>query len=148
MDTGSKMLLRLVGADSNSETNQKHAEAIIRAIGGLPLVLRQIISFIRSSRISLFEFVEEYVEDLLELSIRTKVADDYHHNLNTVWQPSIARLSTDPNSLLSLLSYFQPDKINQSILIRGSTAVSDSTFDFLRDKWRSIDLLNHYLHIF
>lgn len=137
-----------MGADSNSKTNQKHAEVIVQAVGGLPLVLRQIISFIRKSRTSLFEFVEEYVEDLLELSMRTEIADDYQHNLNTVWQSSIARLSTDPHSLLHLLCYFQPDTINQSILIRGLKATSDNTFKFMRDKWRLIALPKNHNLIF
>ena len=133
---GSEVLLRSVGADQNSERNQEHAEAIIRAIGGLPLALSQISSVIRNSRVSLFEFLEEYKEDLLELSAHTKNADDYPHTLNTVWLTSTACLSSDSTSLLCLLSYFQPDAINESILVTGSIAVRNDTFLFLRNKWR------------
>ena len=133
---GSEVLLQSIGADSDSKANQENAEAIIRAIGGLPLALSQIISFIRNSRASLFEFLEEYKDDLLELSSHTKNADGYQHTLDTVWHMSISRLSSDPRSLLNLLPYFHPDAIDQDILVQGSSAVSDDAFNFLRSKWR------------
>ena len=134
--SGSEVLLKSVGVDSDSKANQEHAEAIIRAIGGLPLALSQISSFIKNTRLSLFEFLQEYKDDLLELSSRTKNADGYQHTLNTVWQMSIVRLSSDARSLLYLLPYFHPDAINKSILIQGSSAIPDDAFKFLQSKWR------------
>ena len=137
--TGIKVLLNILEIDTDNALAQESAKSIIEAVGGLPLALNQIGSFIKNSGIPIDEFLEEFRDDLLEISEREKNADCYKYTINSVWHRSMARISYNARSLLDLLAYFQPDAINVKVLVQGSSATSFDVLTFLQNKWRKVN---------
>ena len=134
-NSGSEMLLKDVGVDPDIEANQKHAKDIVRAVGGFTLAICQIASFLRYGG-ALSSFLKQYQEDLLELDKHTTPMYEYQHTLNTVWNPSIARLSKNAQRFLQFLAYFHPDSIHESIYLHSSLENPDDTVYFLQDVQR------------
>ena len=140
--TGTSVLLKTIEADANNPTAQKSAESIIKAMGGLPVALNQIGSFIKNSA-TLFKVpLEFFRDDFLNLSDAERNADPYEQTVDGVWHRSMTSLSVNARSLLNLLTYFQPDAIDMKILIQGSLSVSHDDFFFLQDKRRKVESLN------
>jgi hypothetical protein len=132
--TGSEVLLHLIGADAESPANKAKAQEITQILGGLPLALNQIGGFITQRRLPLQDFLPLYERNAAKIDSRKTSISGYEHTLSTVWEMSIAKLSGDPCTVLSLLPFFQPDAISETVLIEGSKLVDDANFLFLQDE--------------
>ncbi|KAH7304982.1 P-loop containing nucleoside triphosphate hydrolase protein [Stachybotrys elegans] len=132
---GSQMLLRQVGLHPEEAAHQEHATSITQAFGGLPLALSQIGGFIAQRRIPLKGFLQLYEKNAAKIDARKTVKDDYEHTLSTVWDVSFAKLPEESTSLLNLMVFFDPDSIDEEILLQGSQSDPevDSDFEFLTD---------------
>lgn len=133
-DTGSDVLLHLVGLDTKLPSNQEKAREITRALGGLPLALNQIGGFILQRKCPLQDFLPLYERNSARIDSRKTGFSDYDHTLSTVWEMSFSKLSEDPRELLNLLVFFQPDAIHELVLSEGSRVLDNKKFEFLHDE--------------
>lgn len=131
---GSEVLLRLVGLDAKIASNQEKAIEITRALGGLPLALNQIGGFIQQRRLPLQDFLPLYERNSAKIDARKTGISGYEHTLSTVWGMSFSRLSEDAQSLLGILSYMQPDAIDEEVLRKGQELLEYPRFKFLGDE--------------
>jgi hypothetical protein len=133
-NTGSEVLLNLVGLDPTSSTNQEKAKEITTTLGGLPLALNQIGGFIVQRKLPLQDFLPLYQRNSAKIDARKTDISGYDHTLSTVWEMSMSKLSGDSKILLSLLPYLQPDAIDEAVFLQGSTLVDEVNFSFLNDE--------------
>ncbi|KAF2270743.1 hypothetical protein CC78DRAFT_564062 [Lojkania enalia] len=131
---GSEVLLNLVGLDSASAQNREKAIAITKALGGLPLALTQIGGFIVQRRLPLQNFLPLYERNAAKIDARKAGISDYEHTLSTVWEMSMKRLEGNAYTLFSMLPYFQPDGIDEMLLVQGSSGVDHPAYEFLQDE--------------
>ena len=110
------------------------ANAITQTLGGLPLALSQIGGFITQRRLPLQDFLPLYERNSAKIDSRKTGISGYEHTLSTVWEMSISKLSGDSYMLLNLLPFFQPDAIDELVLIEGSKLLEDTEFGFLKDE--------------
>lgn len=133
--TGSNVLLRLIGLDTESPSNQERAREISQALGGLPLALAQIESFITQRKYPLKDFLALYERNAAKIDSRKSGLSEYEHALSTVWDMSFDKLSGDSRTLLNLLAFFAPDAISEGILVEGSELPDlGEEFEFLSDE--------------
>jgi hypothetical protein len=59
-DTGACMLLKLLDLDHELASNQENATSITRTLGGLPLAINQIGSFVSQRKLPLIDFIPLY----------------------------------------------------------------------------------------
>lgn len=137
-DEGTKLLLRAIDVEDGSPLDAKHALAISRTFGGLPLALAQVAGFITQRRLALKDFLPLYERYSSRVDSRKNPGSDYEHTLSTVWDMSFQKL-TETNSacLLNILSFFEPDGISEDILINGSKDL-DEEFLFLSDEFEYV----------
>ncbi|KAF2678546.1 TPR-like protein [Lentithecium fluviatile CBS 122367] len=131
---GSEMLLSLVNLDSNQVANRDSAAAITKTLGGLPLALTQIGGFIVQRKMPLQNFLPLYERNASKIDARKAGISDYEHTLSTVWEMSMKKLEGDASTLFNILPYFQPDGIDELVLLRGSITISDPAYEFLHDE--------------
>jgi len=131
---GSEVLLNLVGLDPTSAPNRETAVAITKTLGGLPLALTQIGGFIVGRKLPLQNFLPLYECNASKIDARKAGISDYEHSLSTVWEMSMKKLEGDAHTLFNMLPYFQPDGIDELVLIQGSSSLDDPTYEFLHDE--------------
>ena len=138
---GSNILLKLTHLDSQSQSNQDVGKLIAHTLGGLPLALSQIGGFINQRKIPLKDFLPLYQRNASKIHAKKTGIIDYEHSLSTVWEMSLSRLHGATLLLQSLLTFLDPDKIHEIVLMEGSKNIvsSKSDFEFLGDE---IDLLD------
>ena len=130
---GSEVLLNLVGHDHASTSNREKAVEITKALGGLPLALNQIGGFIVQRRLPLRDFLPLYERNASKIDARKTGINDYEHTLSTVWEMSMKSLEGDAHTLFSMLPYFQPDRIDEKVLLQGSSSLHEPAYAFLQD---------------
>jgi len=66
---------------------------------------------------------------------------DYEHSLGTLWEMSLNKLPESSRRLLELLSFMDPDKIDEEVLREGTKTSSQrrSDLDFLSDEMDILD---------
>ena len=132
--SGSQVLLNIVGLDPNSSTNQENAISITKALGGLPLAINQISGFIVQRKLKLQDFLPLYERNSAKIDARKTGISGYEHTLSTVWEMSISKLTGNSRTLLSILPYFQPDGIDETVLLQGANLLDNPDFEFLQDE--------------
>jgi hypothetical protein len=130
---GSEVLLNLVGLDHTSTSNRENAIEITEALGGLPLALTQIGGFIVQRKLPLRDFLPLYERNASKIDARKTSISDYEHTLSTVWEMSMKKLEGNAQTLFNILPYFQPDGIDETILIQGSSSLQLPAYEFLHD---------------
>ncbi|KAG9248058.1 hypothetical protein BJ878DRAFT_532187 [Calycina marina] len=133
-DTGSEMLLNLVGLDANVASNQEKAKAITNTLGGLPLALSQIGGFISQRKLPLQDFIPIYERNAAKIDSKRTGITDYDHTLSTVWEISLTKLSGDSLKLLNMLAFFEPDSISEVVFTESAKVLRDRDFEFLTDE--------------
>lgn len=59
---------------------------------------------------------------------------NYSHTLATVWEMALSKLSGDAKVLHMILSFLNPDYIQESLLRDGALQVNDSALEFIKDE--------------
>ncbi len=132
-EDGSEMLLKAVGIDQASPSDQEDALAISKALGGLPLALAQIGGFITQRKLHLRDFLPLYERNTAKIDARKPSGGDYEHTLGTVWNVSFEKLSDHSIRLLTVLSLLDPDSVAEEVILQGSRGL-DGPFSFLSDE--------------
>jgi hypothetical protein len=132
---GSATFLQLLGQSSPSQTNIDLAREITHKLGGLPLALRQISGFVIKQRLSLKDFLPLYERNASKIHTKKTGPSDYQHTLSTVWSLALGQLTGNASALQKLLTFFDPDRIDEEILTKNKfTAAESDEFDFLQDE--------------
>lgn len=101
------------------------AESIVQEVGGLPLAIRQIGSYIAATNLEPSEFLQRYQWDRATASSVDEWDDSiplsYVHTLATVWKFAFDRLSEEAISALSMLSFLDLGSIPQELFDHGIT---------------------------
>jgi NB-ARC domain len=133
-EIGCRMLLNLLELDPESTSNQEDARAIANILGGLPLAINQMGSFVSQRKLPLQDFLPLYERNAAKIDARKSRLTQYEHTLSTVWEISLTRLSGDSYHLQKLLAFFDPDSVDEAMLIEGSQSIDDDAFGFLNDE--------------
>lgn len=134
--TGAAAFLELIGQTNPSQANIGLAREITQKLGGLPLALRQISGFFVKKKMSLKDFLSLYNRNAGAINAGGTRLSDYQHTLSTVWRMAFRQLTGDASFLQKLLTFFDPDRVDELILTndKGTKARSDE-FDFLYHEW-------------
>lgn len=80
------------------------------------------------------DFLPLYERNAAKIDSRKTGVSDYSHTLSTVWEIALANLTGREFHLQTLLAFFEPDAVHESILVEGSKLVDDADFEFLSDE--------------
>jgi tetratricopeptide (TPR) repeat protein/DNA-binding CsgD family transcriptional regulator len=133
-DEGALLLLRrakLLAPDAPFDTAspvaRTQAEAIVRALDGLPLALDQAGAYIEEVACSLAEYLELYQQRWMDLLNRqSTVPSDYPHTVVGTWSLAFEQVDqANPAAadLLRLCAFLDPDIIPEAIFIDGASAL-------------------------
>ncbi|KAI7459755.1 hypothetical protein KC357_g9118 [Hortaea werneckii] len=131
---GTEAILNLLGKASASDTERSFARGINEALGGLPLAITQISGFIAQQKLSMSVFVPLYERNAARINRRSVSGHQDEHILSTVWAIAIQTMASEPRHFQSLLAFFDPDKIQESILIEGIPYLQTDRLNFILDE--------------
>ena len=114
----------------NNEEPDDVARQISHTLGGLPLAIVQMASVIRRQQLDLTEFLELYQDCTEHPDFHGKRFDSgirtYPHSISTVW--AFERLNSEARAFLELMSFLDPDCIQEDILAEAPTEMSVEHF--------------------
>ena len=119
------------------------AESIVEELGGLPLAIRQIGSYILATSLEPADLLQRYQLDR-ETASAIEEWDEglplsYRHTLANVWKFAFDRLSEAAILLLDILSFLDPDAIPQELFdedesMQGLPSILDSRVKYVKPK--------------
>jgi len=118
-NTGAATIIRMLGSRYNDEENLAKAKEISQVLGGLPLTLNQIATYIQQQRIGLEEFLLLYTKHYTRIYKKKPADFDYEHTIATIWKISLGKLSDNPSTLLRLAAFLGPGQIDEILLLKG-----------------------------
>ncbi|CAG8899390.1 unnamed protein product [Penicillium egyptiacum] len=112
---------------TSSELEVDTARQISDALGGIPLAISQIAGIIRGQDLTLSGFLDLYADheesaSFYETKFNTN-SGTYGHSLSTVW--AFGKLKPQPQRLLELISFLDPDGIGEDLLEASVELFSD-----------------------
>ncbi|KAI6840937.1 hypothetical protein KC340_g1632 [Hortaea werneckii] len=131
---GMEAILNLLGKASASDVERSSARDITEALGGLPLAITQISGFIVQQKLSMSGFLPLYERNAAKINRRNVAGHQDEHILSTVWAIAIQTMTSEPRHIQSLLAFFDPDKIPESILIEGIPYLRTDHLNFVLDE--------------
>jgi len=132
---GPDALYALTGFGGDDDEDIASAEEICRLLGGLPLAIIQVSEFIRDRASSYTEFLALYQRSSAKILARGEVPLEYNHTLSTVWELSLHNLPHDASTLQKLVAFFDPDAVEERLLMNADAGLSDEMLKFLRDEF-------------
>ncbi|KAF2267608.1 TPR-like protein [Lojkania enalia] len=145
VDVAVSILCELTGFEPINAEDADAAKEICRLIGGLPLAMTHMSSFIQYRGYSYLEFLAMYKEHSERIFKKDQAQVDYEHTLNTVWDLSLESLSPNARSLLNLLSFFDPDLIPEGLLIETRADILEPRLKFLKDEFEFGDAVSELM---
>jgi hypothetical protein len=129
-DEGAEFIMSLLDDGGPfMEEDMEVAQTISKTFGGLPLALRQAVSFMRSKRCPLAQFTTIYQRNFNEVDgFRIP---GYDKTVVDVWAMSLSTLSNHSRILLDIVALFDPDSIPVDIF--HASAVEHHYGDFMHD---------------
>ncbi|KAI0441439.1 tetratricopeptide repeat domain-containing protein [Xylaria telfairii] len=107
-----------ISNESENDTAQKIADAL----GGVPLAISQMAGIIRRQDLTLSEFWELYTDHEEHASLYSTKFDTnlitYRYSLSTVW--AFEKLKPQARQLLELISFLDPDAVEEDLLVVAS----------------------------
>lgn len=125
VQAGTEAFLHMLGSGYEGDKNAELAREITEAVGGLPLALNQVSTYIRSQRTALEEFVPLYKRRQRKIHEKRPEGFDSALTVATVWNIALQKLSGDSATLQKLLAFFEPDGIDEALLQRGAEKMQD-----------------------
>lgn len=97
---------------------REFALEIVKKLGGLPLAINHMASYIDTQTISLSEFMTRYESHESDVIQQTPPGANfaYEKTLATAWTLSMSALNTDAANLLGILALLDPDEIPLEII--------------------------------
>ena len=131
---GMEAILNLLGKTSASDVERSLARDITEVLGGLPLAITQISGFIAQQKLSMSGFVPLYERNAAKINRRSVAGHQDEHILSTVWEIAIQTMASEPCHIQSLLAFFDPDKIHESVLMEGIPHLQTDRLNFVLDE--------------
>ena len=115
--------LQSVSQREYEENSLETCTKIADVLGGLPLAITQMGGIIRRRHMSLEEFLAYYEENARKLHQMPVPGQrqSYKQTVSSVWM--LEALSTSATALLRVLSFLDPDRIQERILLRDTNGV-------------------------
>ena len=129
------ILYELAGIQPADHKDALAAEEICQDIGGHPLAIIHMSSFLQNRGYSYEEFLAFYHKYAQKVFVKDQPRVDYDRSLSTVWNSSLQMLSSNARNLLNLLSFFDPDSISESLLVETKAEIVESQLSFLADEF-------------
>jgi hypothetical protein len=125
------------------------AESVVKKIDYLPLGICQASNLIRNDSLSFVDFLEAYGNrELIEDSEEVRLVNHgstYKYSLRTVWNMNFDQLSPNPQCLMKLISFLDPDRI-QLRLIDGAQKATDASLSFIDTPYKRKKSQSALLH--
>lgn len=118
---GSSLLLQQLGEKEDSKEKEL-AHDISTMVGGLPVWLHQVGGYIKLSRCTLAEFVQNYQSNVLG-GKNLGANWQYEKLISTVFDDAIKELDEDWSALLFMLAFLNPDGVSESMLLTDCDVV-------------------------
>ncbi|KAI0861638.1 hypothetical protein F4860DRAFT_475715 [Xylaria cubensis] len=134
-DTGTDVLCALAGRKPATEEDTAAAREIIHLLGGLPLAMVQVSTFIIDRNCLYEEFLTLYKKSAVKVLARSKDPGEYDYNSLTAWDMSLEKLSGDARILQNVLAFFDPDLILERLIVDTKAKLSDDQLQFLFDEF-------------
>ncbi|KAI1294398.1 hypothetical protein F5Y03DRAFT_372923 [Xylaria venustula] len=134
-DTGTEVLCALAGRKAATEEDVAAAREITQLLGGLPLALVQVSTFITDRNCLYEEFLTLYKKSALKVLARSKGPGEYDYNSLTAWNMSLEKLSGEARVLQNVLAFFDPDLILERLIVDTKADLSDDKLQFLFDEF-------------
>lgn len=141
IETRTEVLYSLTGLQPSSEADATAARELCELIDGFPLAMVQISEFMSDRGYSYQEFLPVYKKSAEKIFARSGVPVQYGHTLDTVWDVSFERLSTESRTLLNILAFFDPDTIPEWILSNKRADITEPRLQFLFDDFEWVSNL-------
>jgi hypothetical protein len=107
----------------NLEAHEEYdlARQVVEVVGRLPLAVSMIVGYVKVSRCTLADFLEmweekEYIDKKRRKRIN-KEEDDVDATIHSLWTIGIREVRMNSRRLLDILSFFDPDNIQKSLLV-------------------------------
>jgi len=124
-EEAASLLMRLTGVEDDSDAESEAlARRITKILGGIPLAISQMAGIIRRQELSLAEFLDLYEDSNERTDLHDKKLESiakYPHSISTVW--AIEKLKPESRKLLELISFLDPDNIDESLLVDALTEI-------------------------
>ena len=134
-DVAVSVLYELTDSQARDKGNTVAAKEICQMLGGLPLAVAHVSSFIRDRGYSYEEFLAVYKKFAEKIFVKSEPLVEYEHTLGTVWDISLQNLSSTAKMLQNLLSVFNPDSISERLLVGSNWIADDDRLAFLQDEF-------------
>ena len=134
-ETGLEVLYSLTGLPPSNEDDDTAARELCELLGGFPLAMVQISEFINDRGYSYREFLPVYKRSAEKIFTRSAAPMQYEYTLDTVWDMSFQKMSTESRALLDILAFFDPDIIPEWILSNKKAGTNQPRLLFLLDEF-------------
>jgi len=114
---------------NTEETNEKKASEVAAALGDLPLALAMAVGYIKSSQISLSEYLGSITASFNEVLTKTTPFTGYQKSIAFIFSKSLDDLrdsAPTAGDLLDLCAFFAPNDISIDLLTEGIDYLPDS----------------------
>lgn len=130
-EDGGALLMKLTALDEISEDNaQEFAQQISHQLGGLPLAISQMAGIIKRQDLGLGEFLTLYQDSQEHEGLHGTKFDlsnnTYSYSIATVW--AFENLSDTSQVLLKIMSFMDPDSIQEDILFQTTPELTTAPF--------------------
>jgi hypothetical protein len=118
------------------EEEEAAAAKIVEQIGYLPLGIHQAANVIVSDACRLTAFLSAYnnmelIEDSQEIRLIKQASTTYPYSLRTVWKMNFERLNADQRSLLNVMAFLDPDRVQERLLNDGGNDTPNPGLRFI-----------------
>ncbi|KAG9253974.1 uncharacterized protein F5Z01DRAFT_743372 [Emericellopsis atlantica] len=139
LESGAEAIYALSGKQPSGEDDKAAALELCRLLGGLPLALAQVASFIADRDFSFSESMVLFNQSAEKVFARSPILDEYQHTVTTVWNLSLEQLSPQARIMHNLLAFFDPDHIAESLISKTKTRFNDPAWEFILDDFEFSD---------
>ena len=112
------------------------AKVIVKQIGYLPLGIKYAANLIVQDVCSLSSFLEAYdnselIRDSEEVKLAREEKQKYEYSLRTVWNMNFDRLLSEPQNLMNVVAFLDPDRVQMRLFSNWSIGPSDPRLHFI-----------------
>ncbi|KAI9853911.1 MAG: hypothetical protein M1813_001626 [Trichoglossum hirsutum] len=127
---GTEMLVAMMKKHKLPSTEDS-AAAIVEELGGLPLAIRQMGSYISTTGLTLPAFMDIYKDQLMASKVdewSDSAGISYKFTISAVFRVAFDKLSPQSRFLMDVIAFFDPDYIPQELFWVGEKCNEDWTF--------------------
>jgi hypothetical protein len=123
---GAMALLKILGPDYDKTENLELATSIADELGGWPLAINQMCSYIRQQKLRLDRFLPLYKKHQTKIHATIPASFDYPHTISTIWNVALSSLPTEAAALQFVVAFLDPDNINEDFLRESVKNIVDA----------------------